>query len=97
MKKTTRRIALAFSIFMCLQPVMYAVDAELNKEIVALELELTKMKTRIGEYSDMSDAQLNKKSKRLRRKSIRKRKSSRKKQKKIKKKLKKAQKLPARN
>lgn len=61
MKKTTRRIALAFSIFMCLQPVMYAVDAELNKEIVALELELTKMKTRIGEYSDMSEAQLNKK------------------------------------
>lgn len=61
MKKNTKKIALALSVFMCLQPVMYAVDAELNKEIIALELELTKMKTRVGEYSDMSEAALAKK------------------------------------
>ena len=61
MKKSTKKLALALSALMCLQPVMYAVDAELNKEIIALELELTKMKTRIGEYSDMSESALNKK------------------------------------
>jgi len=61
MKKSTRKIALALSVFMCLQPVMYAVDGQLNKEIVALELELTKMRTRIGEYSDMTQAELDKK------------------------------------
>ena len=61
MKKTNKKIALALSAIMCLQPVMYAVDGQLNKEIIALELELTKMKTHIGEYSDMSEAELNKK------------------------------------
>ncbi len=61
MKKSTRKIALALSVFMCLQPVMFAVDSDLNKDIVALELELTKMKTRAGEYADMSEAALNRK------------------------------------
>ena len=54
MKKSTKKIALALSAIMCLQPVMYAVDGQLNKEIIALE-------TRIGEYSDMSEAELNRK------------------------------------
>ena len=61
MKRSTKKIALALSAIMCLQPVMYAVDGQLNKEIIALEMELTKMKTHIGEYSDMSEAELNKK------------------------------------
>jgi len=60
MKKSTKKIALALSAALCIQPVMYAVDTELTKEIVALEIELTKMKTRIGEYSDMSESALNK-------------------------------------
>ena len=46
MKRSTKKIALALSAIMCLQPVMYAVDGQLNKEIIALEVELTKMKTR---------------------------------------------------
>ena len=61
MKRSTKKIALALSAIMYLQPVMYAVDGQLNKEIIALEMELTKMKTHIGEYSDMSEAELNKK------------------------------------
>jgi len=61
MIKSTRKIALALSALMFFQPVMYAVDAELTKEIIALEVELTKMKTRVGEYSDMTDSVLNKK------------------------------------
>ena len=61
MKKSTRKIALALSIFLCLQPAIYAVDTALTKEIIALELELTKMKTRTGEYSDMDEAALNRK------------------------------------
>ena len=61
MKRTTRKIALALSAFMLLQPVMYAVDSQLNKDIIALELELTKMKTKTGEYADMSEAALNRK------------------------------------
>ena len=61
MKKSTRRIAIVLGAFMFLQPVMFAVDTELAKEIVALELELTKMKTRTGEYADMSEAALNRK------------------------------------
>ena len=61
MKKSAKKIALVLSAIMCLQPVMYAVDGQLNKEIIALEFELTKMKTRLGEYSDMSEAELNRK------------------------------------
>lgn len=61
MKKSTKKIAIALSVFMCLQPVMFAVDSDLNKDIVALELELTKMKARAGEYADMSEEALNRK------------------------------------
>ena len=46
---------------MFLQPAMFAVDTALTKEIVALEVELTKMKTKTGEYADMSEAALNRK------------------------------------
>ena len=60
MKKTGRKIALALSTFLLLQPLMYA-DAQLNKEIVNLELEITKMKTKVGEYHDMSEKELAKK------------------------------------
>ena len=61
MKKSFRKIAIVLGAFMFLQPVMFAVDTALAKEIVALELELTKMKTRTGEYADMSEASLNRK------------------------------------
>ncbi len=57
----TKKIALALSAVMFLQPVMFAVDSALTKEIVALELELTKMKTRTGEYADLSEAALERK------------------------------------
>ena len=53
---------------MFLQPAMFAVDSQLNKEIVALELELTKMKTKTGEYADMSEAALNRKIERTKKK-----------------------------
>ena len=61
MKKNTRKIAIALSALMFLQPAIYAVDGQLNKDIIALELEITKMKTRVGEYANMSEAALNKK------------------------------------
>ena len=57
----TKKIALTLSAVMFLQPVMFAVDSALTKEIVALELELTKMKTRTGEYADLSEAALERK------------------------------------
>ena len=41
----SKKIALALSAIMFLQPAMFAVDSALTKEIVALEVELTKMKT----------------------------------------------------
>ena len=55
----TKKIALALSAIMFLQPAMFAVDSALTKDIVALELELTKMKTRAGEYADLSESALN--------------------------------------
>ena len=61
MKKSTKKIAAVLAAIMFLQPVMFAVDSQLNKDIVALELELTKMKTKSGEYADMSEAALNRK------------------------------------
>ena len=61
MKKITKKLAIAFTSIMFLQPVVFAVDAALTKEIVALEVELTKMKTRTGEYSELSEAALNRK------------------------------------
>ena len=57
----SKKIALALSAVMFLQPAIFAVDSALTKEIVTLELELTKMKTRTGEYADMSEAALNRK------------------------------------
>lgn len=57
----TKKIAIILSAIMFLQPLMFAVDSALTKEILALELELTKMKTRAGEYADLSDAALNRK------------------------------------
>ena len=68
MKKSTKKIAVLLSAIMFLQPVMFAVDSQLNKEIVALELELTKMKTKTGEYADMSEAALNRKIERTKKK-----------------------------
>ena len=68
MKKSTKKIAVALSALMLIQPVMFAVDSELNKEIIALELELTKMKTRTGEYADMSEAALTRKIERTKKK-----------------------------
>jgi len=59
MKKSTKRIALVLWAFLILQPAMYA-DAALNKEIVQLELEISKMNMKVGEYSEMSDKQLEK-------------------------------------
>ena len=61
MKKSTKKIAVVLAALMTIQPAMFAVDAALTKEIVALELELTKMKTRTGEYAEMSEAALNRK------------------------------------
>ncbi len=57
----TKKIAIILSAVMFLQPLMFAVDSALTKEILALELELTKMKTRAGEYADLSEAALNRK------------------------------------
>ena len=64
----SKKIALALSVFLALQPAVFAVDAALTKEIVTLELELTKMKTRTGEYADMSEAALNRKIERTKKK-----------------------------
>ncbi|BDC94460.1 hypothetical protein [Treponema bryantii] len=61
MKKSAKRLAVVLAALMTIQPAMFAVDGALTKEIVALELELTKMKTRTGEYADMSEAALNRK------------------------------------
>ena len=61
MTKSTKKIALALSAIMFLQPAMFAIDTALTKEIVALELELTKMKTKAGEYANLSEAALNRK------------------------------------
>ena len=66
--KSTKKIAAILSAIMFLQPVMFAVDAALTKEIVALELELTKMQARSGEYADMSEAALNRKIERTKKK-----------------------------
>ena len=57
----TKKIALILASIMFLQPLTFAVDTALTKEILALELELTKMRTRAGEYADLSEAALNRK------------------------------------
>ena len=61
MKKTTKKIAIVLSAMLCIQPLMFSIDTQLNKDIVALELEITKMTTRVGEYADMSEKALEKK------------------------------------
>ena len=68
MRKPVKKIAVFLFAIMFLQPVMFAVDTSLTKEIVALELELTKMRTRTGEYADMSEAALNRKIERTKKK-----------------------------
>jgi len=68
MNKITKKIAIVMAAIMFLQPVMFAVDTALTKEIIALELELTKMKTRAGEYADLSEAALNRKIERTKKK-----------------------------
>lgn len=60
MKKSTKRIVLALSIFLCLQPCIYA-DSKLNQEIAELEVEIGKMNLKAGEYADMTEKQLEKK------------------------------------
>lgn len=57
--KLNKKIAIVMSAFMLAQPVIFA-DAALNKEIAALELELVKINTKIGDYANMTEAQLNK-------------------------------------
>ena len=57
----SKKIALALAAIMTFQPVMFAVDTALTKEIVALEVELTKMKTKAGEYANLSEAALKRK------------------------------------
>ncbi len=56
-----KKIALVLSVITLLQPAIFAVDSDLTKDIVALELELTKMKTHAGEYAELSEAALNRK------------------------------------
>jgi len=61
MKKTIKKFALVLSALLIINPLLFAVDSKLNKEIAALELELTQMKTKTGEYADMKEAELTKK------------------------------------
>lgn len=68
MRKSLKKIAIFLCAILLLQPAMFAVDTELTKEIIALELELTKMRTRVGEYSDMSEGALNRKIERTKKK-----------------------------
>ena len=68
MRKSLKKIAVFLCAILLLQPAMFAVDTELTKEIIALELELTKMRTRVGEYSDMSEGALNRKIERTKKK-----------------------------
>ncbi len=58
--KKTKIMAATLAVFMAMSSVVYA-DAALNKEIIALELEIVKMETRTGDYSKMPEKQLEKK------------------------------------
>lgn len=60
MKKSVRKIAIMLSAFMLFQPAVFAVDTQLNKDIMALELEIVKIKTKSGKYSDMDDEEIEK-------------------------------------
>ena len=61
MRKSLKKIAGFLCAILLLQPAMFAVDTELTKEIIALELEIVKMETRTGDYSKMPEKQLEKK------------------------------------
>lgn len=68
MKNLSKKIAVVLAAIMFVQPAMFALDTALTKEIVALELELTKMKTHAGEYANMSETALNRKIERTKKK-----------------------------
>lgn len=57
--KLNKKAALILSAFVLTTPMTFAAS-NLAQEITALELELTKMNTKVGEYADMSDAKLEK-------------------------------------
>ena len=61
MKKTTQKIALALTTLLLFHPALFAIDPQLNKEIISLEIEISRMKNRRGEYEEMSERELNKK------------------------------------
>lgn len=61
MKKTTKKIALALSAMLLIQPLIFAYDSQLSKEITELELEISKMKTKTGDYAKMSEKEIEKK------------------------------------
>jgi len=58
--KRTKIMAAALAVFMAMSSLAYA-DAALNKEIIALELEIVKMETKVGDYAKMPAKQLEKK------------------------------------
>ena len=76
--KNIKKIALILAAILLFQPLTFAVDTQLNKEIIALELELTKMKTRTGEYSELSEGALNRKIARTEKKLAKKKKAAKK-------------------
>ena len=76
--KNIKKIALILAAILLFQPLTFAVDTQLNKEIIALELELTKMKTRSGEYSELSEGALNRKIARTEKKLAKKKKAAKK-------------------
>ena len=55
--KLNKKIALLFSAFMLIQPVIIA-KSNVLQEIAVLELELVKLNTKTGDYSDWSDAKI---------------------------------------
>ncbi|MCR5187514.1 MAG: hypothetical protein K6C97_01165 [Treponema sp.] len=57
--KLNKKAALILGAFVLATPMTFA-ESSLAQEITALELELTKMTTKVGEYADMSDAKLEK-------------------------------------
>lgn len=58
--KLNKKIALLFSAFVIIQPVILA-KSNVLQEIAVLELELVKLNTKTGEYSDWSDAKIEEK------------------------------------
>ena len=76
--KNIKKIALILAAILLFQPLTFAVDTQLNKDIIALELELTKMKTRTGEYSELSEDALNRKIARTEKKLAKKKKAAKK-------------------